>query len=75
MLQKNHLKTIKIFLKKKKPKTASMPVIDTEVFLWKMNLVKKKKQKRQYARDVYNNLSGENNAKGVNMHMKNIETF
>ena len=52
-----------------------MPVIDTEVFLWKMNLVKKKKQKRQYARDVYNNLSGENNAKGVNMHMKNIETF
>ena len=33
MLQKNHLKTIKIFLKKKKTKTASMPVIDTEVFL------------------------------------------
>lgn len=53
-----------------------MPVIDTEDFLQKMNLVKKKKKgKRQYARDVYNNLSGENNAKGVNIRMKNIETF
>lgn len=52
-----------------------MPVIDTEDFLQKMNLVKKEKGKRQYARDVYNNLSGENNAKGVNIRMKNIETF
>ena len=70
------MRTIKIFLKKKKPKKASMPVIDTEDFLQKMNLVKKKKKgKRQYARDVYNNLSGENNAKGVNIRMKNIETF
>lgn len=69
------MRTIKIFLKKKKPKKARMPVIDTEDFLQKMNLVKKKKGKRQYARDVYNNLSGENNAKGVNIRMKNIETF
>ena len=38
-------------------------------------LSEKKKGKRQYARDVYNNLSGENNAKGVNIRMKNIETF
>ena len=40
-----------------------------------MNLVKQKNEKRQYTRDLYNNLSGENNTKGVNMRVKNKETF
>ena len=37
------MKTIKIFLKKKKTKSTDIPVIQTENYLYKMNLVKKKK--------------------------------
>ena len=42
-----------------------------------MSLVKKKKnEKRQYARDIYNNnLSLDKKTKGVNMHMENIGIF
>ena len=57
--KEKHAKTIKIFLKMKKTKNASIPVIEAESFLQKMNLVKKTPEKRQYERNLYKNPSEE----------------
>ena len=76
MLQKKHAKTMKIFLKKKKS-NASMPIIDTESFLHKMNLVKMKKiEKLQYARNLYNNIYKEKEKATItNICVKTVESF
>ena len=67
--KEKHVKTIKIFLKKKKMKKHEYAHNRYRKLLWKMNLVKKKKEEK------YNNLSEEKKAKDTNMHMKNIEIF
>ena len=49
ILKKKHVKGTKIFLKKKKTKSANILVSDIEIFL-------KKKEKRQYGCERYKNL-------------------
>ena len=54
-----------------------MSIIDTESFLQKMKLMKKKKiGKLQYPRNLYNKLSKEKEkAKSANPCMKTIQSF
>ena len=49
-----------------------MPVIDTESFLSKINLVKNEKTKTL---NLYNNLLKAKNTKGADMHKENKENF
>lgn len=58
MLQRKSTYNDQNVLEEEKTKNVSMLVIDTESLLLKMNLAKKKKnQKRQWARNLHNNLS------------------
>ena len=75
MLQRKALENNQNLPKEEKTKKSEYASNRYKRLFIENELSEKKKGKRQYARDVYNNLSGENNAKGVNIRMKNIETF
>ena len=62
--------------RRKKQKNVSMLVKDTESFLWKMDLVKKIKARNVNMHTIYIiSFLKKKTVIGVNMHMKNIETF
>lgn len=62
--------------RRKKQKNVSMLVKDTESFLWKMDLVKKIKARNVNMHTIYIiSFLKKKTVNGVNMHMKNIETF
>ena len=55
---------------KKKTKNASMDVIDTENFLYKISLVKQKKMKSIKMNAIYLKIFLRKKTKGMNMHTK-----
>ena len=55
---------------KKKTKNASMNVIDTENFLYKISLVKQKKMKSIKMNAIYLKIFLRKKTKGMNMHTK-----